>query len=97
MRHHLWPNAASHAFVVPDKLHCFAARTLQVSTPAGHSFERAVIEVWVRQHQTCPLTRVPLALEELSPNRALQAAIEEYNESAHPSHSCRHISARLCV
>eukprot|EP01065_Artemidia_motanka_P048998 TRINITY_DN803_c0_g1_i3.p1 TRINITY_DN803_c0_g1~~TRINITY_DN803_c0_g1_i3.p1 ORF type:complete len:321 (+),score=57.17 TRINITY_DN803_c0_g1_i3:89-964(+) len=41
-------------------------------TKYGHSFERAVLLEWVRDHQTCPITRQPLLETEMFPNRALR-------------------------
>ena len=49
-----------------------------VSTADGHSFERSDIEQWVRVSGTNPVTRAPLALNQLTPNRALKGAIEEF-------------------
>ena len=49
-----------------------------VSTPQGHTFEREQISDWVRVHGTCPITRQELSLADLTPNRSLRAAIEEW-------------------
>ena len=40
--------------------------------PEGNTYERAAIEKWVRRHGTCPLTRKPLTLDQLKPNRVLE-------------------------
>jgi len=45
---------------------------------AGHSFERTAIENWLRAHDTCPLGCEPLQPADLTPNRALRDAIEEF-------------------
>jgi len=37
----------------------------------GVSYERAAVEAWVREHGTSPVTRRPLSLSDLRPNRAL--------------------------
>eukprot|EP01041_Mallomonas_annulata_P011876 gene11876-24886_t len=45
----------------------------------GNSYERAAIEKWLRQNPTnptSPITRMPLQLADLTPNRALRSAIE---------------------
>lgn len=52
-----------------------------VIDPDGNSYERRAIEGWLRQHNTSPITRSPLSINDLRPNRALQAAIEEYRQS----------------
>jgi len=52
-----------------------------VIDPDGNSYERRAIEGWLRQNNTSPITRAPLRLEDLRPNRALQSAIEEYRQS----------------
>ena len=43
-----------------------------VSTPHGHTFERESISEWIRVKGTCPWTRAPLTLDDLTPNRALR-------------------------
>ena len=45
----------------------------------GNSFERLAIVEWVSEHGTSPITRSPLALDDLIPNRALKDAIEDFN------------------
>ena len=52
-----------------------------VIDPDGNSYERRAVEDWLEQNQTSPITRVPLSSADLRPNRALQAAIEEYRRS----------------
>lgn len=47
-----------------------------VMTPNGDSYDRVNIEEWIRSKGTDPLTREPLALTQLIPNRALKRAIE---------------------
>jgi len=48
-----------------------------VMEPDGFSYEREAIEKWIRKHGTSPMTRRPLRIEDLKPNRALKDAIEE--------------------
>ena len=60
--------------------HAFSMEVMRdpVSTADGHTFERADIEQWIRARGTNPFTRAPLELTELTPNRALKGAIEEF-------------------
>ena len=46
-----------------------------VICPDGHSFERVAIEAWLQSHSTNPVTRKPLTVAQLSPNRALKESI----------------------
>ena len=46
----------------------------------GHTFERVPIEEWVKNHHSCPVSRARLELDDLSPNRALRDAIEEFTK-----------------
>ena len=48
----------------------------------GHSYERSVIEDWLRGHDCSPQTNAPLASKVLTPNHALRNAIEEWNKQA---------------
>jgi hypothetical protein len=48
-----------------------------VIDPEGNSYERSAIEEWLNKNKTSPITRSPLAIGDLIPNRALQTAIEE--------------------
>lgn len=52
-----------------------------VIDPDGNSYERSAIENWLQQNGTSPITRQPLNLIDLRPNRALKAAIDEYRAS----------------
>ena len=45
-----------------------------ISTPQGHTFERASIVEWLGVRGTCPITREPLSVADLAPNRALRCA-----------------------
>ena len=37
----------------------------------GYSYEREAIEKWLWRHRVCPLTRHPMTIADLKPNRAL--------------------------
>ena len=70
------------AFVdVPDHFCC--PLTLDIMTDPvvdheGNTFERAAIEAWIREHETSPITRSPLQVGNLTPNRVLRNIIEQY-------------------
>ena len=55
-----------------------------VIDPDGNSYERHAIEGWLRQNNTSPITRAPLSIKDLRPNRALKQAIDEYRHSIRP-------------
>jgi Mg-chelatase subunit ChlD len=44
----------------------------------GNTYEKAAIEEWLSRHRTSPLTREPMSVNDLVPNRALRDAIAEY-------------------
>lgn len=44
----------------------------------GNSYEKAAIFDWVRLHLNSPITRNPMRLDDLVPNRALKTLIEQY-------------------
>jgi len=44
----------------------------------GNTYERAAIIDWLTNHNDSPITRNPLHIEDLKPNRALRDSIEEY-------------------
>ena len=48
-----------------------------VMDPEGNSYERAAIVAWLRQNSTSPITRSPLRIDQLVPNRCLRKAIED--------------------
>jgi hypothetical protein len=50
------------------------------SSADGHTYERALIEDWLRNHDTSPKTGAVLLHKNLSPNIALRQAIEEWEE-----------------
>ncbi|KAL3927889.1 MAG: hypothetical protein SGBAC_012889, partial [Bacillariaceae sp.] len=46
----------------------------------GNSYEKRAIEEWLEQNSTSPITRNPLTLDQLFPNRALKNLIAESQE-----------------
>lgn len=72
--------------VVPDEFVC--PLTLEVMkspmmTRWGQSYDREAILQWLGRggHKHCPLTRKPLTLRDLLPNRALKERIQQWKES----------------
>lgn len=53
-----------------------------VFTPNGDSYDRKVIGEWIAEKSTCPVTRLPLKLKDLTPNRRLQQQIDAW-KTAH--------------
>jgi hypothetical protein len=49
-----------------------------VIDPEGNTFERAAITAWLLSNPTSPITRKPLSVNQLSPNRALLESIQEF-------------------
>mmetsp|Transcript_13609 Transcript_13609/g.20411 ORF Transcript_13609/g.20411 Transcript_13609/m.20411 type:complete len:198 (-) Transcript_13609:328-921(-) len=54
-----------------------------VQTSNGQTFERAAIQEWLRNHNTCPLTNMEIT-RELTPNIALRGVIAAYLQSIAP-------------
>lgn len=46
----------------------------------NHTYERAAIEAWLREHNTSPITRERLANNQLRPNHLVKSAIAEAHE-----------------
>ena len=69
-----------------------------VSTPQGHTFERVDIIEWIRIKGTCPLTREPLSLADLAPNRALRcvAGAAPCSSTGAAAFICLHPRPRTC-
>jgi hypothetical protein len=60
-----------------------------VITPGGNTYSRAEIQRWVATSPTDPLTREPLTVDQLIPNRAMADVIEFYRrETARISIMC---------
>jgi len=51
-----------------------------VIDPEGNTYERSAIENWLNRNPISPVTRSPLTIEQLIPNRSLRNAINEYLE-----------------
>src|SRR3569832_533287 len=65
----------------PEEFNCPLTQDIMKQpkmTRTGHSFERDAILEWIRLHSTCPLTRKPLALHDLIPNRALEVKVQTW-------------------
>lgn len=65
----------------PNEFECALGLSLMrdpVSTPYGHTFERARILEWLRVHAVCPITDNALRANQLVPNIALRQAIETW-------------------
>jgi hypothetical protein len=65
----------------PEKAICELGGGLMrepVQTPDGHVFDRPVLEDWVGQHGTDPLSGQPLDLSACVPSNELQRAIADY-------------------
>lgn len=48
------------------------------SDPDGNSYEKTAIVNWLRDHGSSPITRRPMSIHDLRPNRALKDLIEQY-------------------
>ena len=51
----------------------------------GNTYEKAAIEKWLLTKSTSPITRSPLTLSDLTPNRALKNVIEQFLTGVDPS------------
>jgi hypothetical protein len=63
---------------MPESFFCPLTHELMkdpVVDPEGNSYERSAIEKWLQTNATSPITRSPLSLGDLVPNRALRDAI----------------------
>jgi hypothetical protein len=49
-----------------------------VMDPEGNTYERSAIEAWLAKNATSPITRNPLDITALMPNRALKESIDMY-------------------
>ncbi len=68
---------------VPESLKCPITRTLMKDPyydPDGYSYEKDAIFKWVSEHGISPLTRNPMTINDLRPNRALKDLIDEFNK-----------------
>eukprot|EP01006_Ploeotia_vitrea_P027334 TRINITY_DN60179_c0_g1_i1.p1 TRINITY_DN60179_c0_g1~~TRINITY_DN60179_c0_g1_i1.p1 ORF type:complete len:420 (+),score=56.29 TRINITY_DN60179_c0_g1_i1:40-1299(+) len=68
---------------VPNRFICPITQDVMrdpVMTPQGINFERETIQQWLEKHKECPMTREPLTVAQLFPNRSLKEEIEEWNK-----------------
>lgn len=49
----------------------------------GYTYERQAIEQWILSHGTSPMTRQPLSLNDLCPNRKVKELIEVFEKTLH--------------
>ena len=77
---------------LPDAYYCPITLGLihvPVIDPEGYTYERVAIENWIRCNGASPVTRQPIAIEDLYPNRTLAALMDEEkgksDELLHPS------------
>ncbi len=49
-----------------------------VSDSDGNSYEKTAIHQWILEHRTSPITRIPMSIHDLRPNRALKDIIDQY-------------------
>ena len=65
---------------MPNGFYCPILHTLMedpyITKISGISYEKTAIMEWLTKNNTCPITRIPLTLEMLQPNRALKDSIE---------------------
>jgi hypothetical protein len=52
----------------------------------GFTYERAAIAGWIVNHNTSPMTNLPLAHAELTPNNALRSSVREWLD-LHPKYA----------
>lgn len=51
--------------------------------PDGYTYEREAIERWLSNHDTSPMSNLPLPNKNIIPNRALSSAISEWKSRNH--------------
>ncbi|CAF1052193.1 unnamed protein product [Rotaria magnacalcarata] len=49
----------------------------------GYTYEESAIVAWIQENHTSPMTRQPLSIESLRPNRVIKNLIEEFENSLH--------------
>lgn len=67
----------------PDYLVCQLSFNLlkdPVIAPSGYTYERDVLEQWVKEFHIDPITREKLDMEQVVPNKAIQDASTHYND-----------------
>lgn len=76
---------STHVTVIPQSYYCPITQEIfkdPVIDPDGNSYEREAIEDWLARNSTSPITRRPLTLNDLRPNRALKESIEAFMKQA---------------
>jgi len=64
---------------IPESFYCPITHEVMVDPvidPDGNSYERQAIENWLSHNAQSPITRNPLTIKDLRPNRALQDSID---------------------
>eukprot|EP01024_Parvocaulis_polyphysoides_P056018 TRINITY_DN5822_c2_g1_i1.p3 TRINITY_DN5822_c2_g1~~TRINITY_DN5822_c2_g1_i1.p3 ORF type:complete len:246 (-),score=14.97 TRINITY_DN5822_c2_g1_i1:677-1345(-) len=69
---------------VPDRYKCPITREIMkepvLLLETGHTFEKEAIDLWLRDHATCPVTNQPLRKLDTAPVLALKQEILEYQQ-----------------
>ena len=72
------------AHQITDSLICPITQQLfltPVLAEDGYTYEESAIVAWIQQNHTSPMTRKPLSVEGLHPNRIIKDLIEEFENS----------------
>lgn len=81
----------ANALDIPEYLTCPISTCLMkdpVVTSSGATYERVMIERWLKTHDTDPMTGVAIEKNMLSPNFAIKHAIEQFRDT-HGAHACK--------
>ena len=87
--------AGASAQAACEDIHLLTRLSLCMTTTRSMTFERHVIQKWLKKCNTSPVTNLPLPDLELRPNRALRNAIEEW--IAHENRRAQEASLNLFV
>jgi len=71
-------NESNKQFLVEEVLRCpitYEKMKDPVIAADGHTYERLAIEIWLKKHDTSPLTNLRLPHKHLVPNYALKALL----------------------
>jgi hypothetical protein len=69
---------------IPDEFYCPITGEIfydPVMTADGHSYERSAIVIWLKDHDTSPITNAQLGSKNLIPNQTLKKLVREFYES----------------
>ena len=69
---------------IPDWFKCIITHDIMcypVIDREGNTYEKSAIEEWLINNNTSPITRNPLSIDDLSTNRSLKNAIEDFKNS----------------